>query len=69
MSHSNMTPDTEAHKKLQACIYACSQCHETCLHTAMTHCLETGGEQVEAGHFRLMMSCAEICQTASQQIY
>ena len=65
MSHSNMKPDTEAHQKLQACIDACSQCHETCLHTAMTHCLETGGEHVEAEHFRLMMSCAEICQTTS----
>ena len=65
MSHSNIKPDTAAHQKLQACIDACGQCHESCLHTAMTHCLETGGDHVEAGHFSLMMSCAEICQTTS----
>jgi hypothetical protein len=29
----------------------------------MTHCLEMGGEHVRPPHFRLMMSCAEICRT------
>ena len=31
---------------------------------AMNHCLESGGKHVEADHLRLMMNCAEICQTA-----
>jgi hypothetical protein len=31
----------------------------------MNHCLESGGKHVEAGHFRLMMNCAEICQTST----
>ena len=65
MSHSQTTHDTQAHEKLQDCIDACSECHETCLHVAMTHCLDEGGKNVEAGHFRLMINCAEICQTTS----
>ena len=50
---------------MQACIDACSHCHETCLHTAMTHCLVVGGKHVEASHFRLMINCAEICQAST----
>ncbi len=49
----------------QACIEACSRCHQACLQTAMNYCLKTGGKHVEAEHFRLMMSCAEICQTSA----
>jgi hypothetical protein len=49
---------------MQACIDACNHCHETCLHTAMNHCLVVGGKHVEANHFRLMINCAEICQTS-----
>lgn len=49
---------------MQACIEACSRCHDICLQTAMNYCLETGGKHVEATHFRLIMNCAEICQTS-----
>jgi hypothetical protein len=38
---------------------------QTCLGTAMTHCLEHGGEHVAPPHFRLMMACAEICRTSA----
>jgi hypothetical protein len=31
----------------------------------MNHCLKAGGKHVEAEHFRLMMNCAEICQTSA----
>jgi hypothetical protein len=31
----------------------------------MTHCLERGGEHVEAQHFRLMMACAEMCRSSA----
>ena len=51
--------------KMQRCIDACSRCHQTCLREAMNRCLESGGKHIEAEHFRLMMSCAEICQTAA----
>ena len=55
------------HKKhcMQSCIEACSHCHQVCLQIALGHCLNTGGKHVEAEHFRLMMSCAEICQASA----
>jgi len=31
----------------------------------MTHCLKVGGPHVEETHFRLMLNCAEICQTSA----
>jgi Domain of Unknown Function (DUF326) len=43
---------------------ACDQCHRMCLQSAMNHCLEAGGKHVEPSHFRLMMNCAEMCQTS-----
>jgi hypothetical protein len=59
--------DHPTHRKhpMQACIEACSHCHQICLQTAMKHCLETGGKHVAPDHFRLMMSCAEICQASA----
>jgi site-specific recombinase len=40
-------------QSMQACIEACSHCHQVCLLTAMNHCLNNGGKYVEAEHFRL----------------
>jgi hypothetical protein len=56
---------TRNDQSMQSCITACENCHKTCLQAAMTHCLESGGKHVEAEHFRLMMNCAEICQTSA----
>ena len=64
MNMTNMTRHMETHGNLQPCIDACRHCHATCLHTAMVHCLVEGGKNVEAGHFRLLLNCAEICQTS-----
>lgn len=47
------------------CIDACLDCHKTCLGTAMTHCLETGGEHTAPPHFRMMIDCATICATSA----
>lgn len=65
MNETKMAHHTETHESMRPCIDACSHCHETCLHTAMAHCLAAGGKNVEAGHFRLMINCAEICQTSA----
>jgi hypothetical protein len=51
--------------EMAACIKECQACYATCLGTAMTHCLEAGGEHVAPQHFRLIMACAEICQTSA----
>lgn len=52
-------------RDVSACIDACLACHKTCLATAMTHCLEMGGEHTTPDHFRLMIDCAAICATAA----
>lgn len=52
-------------EEMQNCIQNCLDCHRICLQEAMNHCLETGGKHLEPAHFRLMMDCAEICQTSA----
>jgi hypothetical protein len=51
--------------RMQRCIHACLGCYQTCLATAMNHCLEVGGAHVEKHQVTLMMACAEICRTAA----
>lgn len=50
---------------LRDAIKACLDCHSMCLQTAMNFCLERGGRHVEQQHFRLMINCAELCQTSA----
>ncbi len=47
------------------CIQMCLDCHRICYKDAMKTCLEMGGQHVAPPHFRLMMNCAEICQTSA----
>ena len=42
----------------------CSDCHKACLQT-VPYCLQTGGHHAEPNHVRLMVDCAEICQTSA----
>lgn len=60
---------TSAHHRfspeIKACIDECLRCHKACLSEAMNHCLEAGGPHLEPHHFRLLMSCAEVCQTSA----
>ncbi len=53
---------------MRACIEDCFKCHSVCLGTATAHCLEMGGKHVEPDHFRLMLACAEICQTSANMM-
>ncbi len=46
-------------------IKACLDCHSLCLKMAMSYCLERGGRHVEQQHFRLILNCAELCQTSA----
>ncbi|MDB6005859.1 MAG: ferredoxin [Prosthecobacter sp.] len=59
MKHQSSNP------KLEKCIQECLQCHHICLEMAMNHCLQAGGQHTEPTHFRLMLNCAEICQTSA----
>lgn len=60
----------EAPQQAQArlCMEVCRTCHEVCLSMAMVHCLELGGRHIEPEHFRLMMSCAWLCDTMADFI-
>jgi hypothetical protein len=60
--------DRNAHsmvdERMRACIQECQNCHNVCLET-IHHCLEIGGDHAESNHIRLMLDCAEICQTSA----
>jgi hypothetical protein len=60
-------PDSHGHKLDDAmlkCIELCQDCHKACQET-LIYCLQQGGHHSEADHIRLMMDCAEICQTSA----
>ena len=45
-------------------VQAALECHSVCLE-AVTHCLTKGGDHARPAHIKLLLDCAEICQTAS----
>jgi hypothetical protein len=49
---------------MRDCIRNCTECHNICLETA-AYCLQMGGKHAEAAHVRLLLDCAEICQTSA----
>jgi hypothetical protein len=49
----------------QSCMELCSQCHQTLRHTAMQYYLWSGGKSLDPSLFRLMLDCAEMCQTVA----
>ena len=51
-------------ERMRACIDECHTCHDSCLES-VTHCLQMGGEHAEPNHIRLLLDCAEICQTSA----
>lgn len=50
--------------EMQQCIQDCTNCHNICI-TTTEHCLQMGGKHAEASHIRMMLDCAEICQTSA----
>ncbi len=60
--------DDPMHEEMRACMEDCEYCHRVCLHMAMTHCLEQGGQHTEPLHFRLMLGCAEVCSTTANAL-
>ncbi|HSH79114.1 MAG TPA: four-helix bundle copper-binding protein [Herpetosiphonaceae bacterium] len=51
-------------QEMQQCIQNCTDCHRICLET-VAYCLRMGGKHAEAAHIRLLLDCAEICQTSA----
>lgn len=60
--HHQISPE------MKACIEDCLRCHSACLGMASHHCLAQGGRHVEPAHFRLMLSCSEICRSAADMM-
>lgn len=54
--------------EMHVCVEQCLRCHSTCLDMAMNHYLEAGGKHVAPYHFKLMMACAEMCQTSANMM-
>ena len=46
------------------CIEVCIDCHKACTQT-VHYCMQQGGMHAEPEHLRLMLDCAEICQTSA----
>jgi hypothetical protein len=57
-------PGSMMEQEMQQCIQNCLSCHSICLST-VTHCLQQGGHHAGSGHIRLLLDCAEICQTSA----
>ena len=54
-----------ANTSMQECIDRCQSCQEICL-AAVTHCLEKGGKHAGPEHIRMLLACAEICDTSAR---
>lgn len=50
-------------EEMQECITGCLACRAICLQT-VDHCLAMGGAHVAQQHVRLLLDCAELCQTS-----
>jgi hypothetical protein len=59
MDHPSASPE------MQECIQRCLDCHRICLETVMNERLPSGDNEFGQEHLRLMMTCAEICQTCA----
>jgi hypothetical protein len=58
-------PHLFSHYSTQSCMEACTQCHQTLMHTVMQYSLPHDTTQFDIELFRLMMNCAELCQTTA----
>ncbi len=54
----------KVNRDIQQCIQNCLDCHSICLNT-VTYCLQKGSRHAEPTHIRLMLDCAEICNTSA----
>lgn len=49
---------------MEECIRNCSQCHQTC-ERMIEHCLNKGGVHANPQHIKILIDCAQICQTSA----
>ncbi len=53
-----------ASPEMRQCIQNCRDCQHICMET-IAHCLDMGGKHAEASHIRILLDCAEMCQTSA----
>lgn len=49
-------------REREECIQACLDCHLACIET-VRYCLRVTGSHAGAAHIRMLLDCAELCQT------
>jgi hypothetical protein len=50
--------------EMEECITGCLACHASCLQT-VEHCLAEGGAHADPEHVRLLLDCAELCESSA----
>lgn len=58
-------PREDVTREIERCIRECLECHRICLDTAINHQLGIADIQLEPAQIRLLLNCAEICQTTA----
>jgi hypothetical protein len=53
--------------EIKKCIQLCQDCHAVCIRT-VEHCLKLGGPHAAPDHIRLLLDCAEICETTAHYL-
>ena len=56
--------ERQQHSHMRHCIDNCVACHRICTEM-IAHCLTKGGKHSGAEHIRLLLDCAQICQTSA----
>lgn len=51
--------------RMQECVDRCQNSQESCLES-LSHCLELGGQHADPDHIRVLMACADICDTSAR---
>lgn len=59
-----MTHHMHMTEEMKKCIQNCLDCYRACLETVM-HCVTKGGKHAMPKHVRLLMECANICNTSA----
>ena len=55
----------QVNDRMQECIDRCQSCQAICLES-VSHCLALGGDHAAPDHIRILMTCADICDTSAR---
>src|SRR3954469_23226764 len=64
MPGTRPTAAAEPSDAMLLCIQDCLDCHRACVQT-LVYCSRQGGAHANPDHLRLMMDCAQVCQTSA----